>query len=62
MTESGAGVCVCPLAYADDNLLIPVTEKEKPPLRNVSGGKVHVYGKRKVKYLLSPTIILTVLY
>jgi hypothetical protein len=62
MMDSGAGVWVCPLAYADENPLLPVTEDEKPPLRNVSGGRVTVYGKREVKYLLSPTIILTVLY
>jgi len=62
MMDSGAGVCVCPLAYAEDCPLLPVSEEEKPPLRNVSGGRVTVYGKREVKYLLSPTIILTVLF
>ena len=62
MTDPGAGVCVCPLAYADENQMMPVTEEEKPPLRNVSGGRVQVDGKREAKYLLSPTIILTVLY
>ena len=48
MMDSGAGVCVCPLEYAEECPLLPVTEEEKPPLRNVSGGRVTVYGRREV--------------
>ena len=47
MMDSGAGVCVCPLAYAEECPLIPVTEEEKPPLRNVSGGRVTCMGRER---------------
>jgi hypothetical protein len=53
---------VSPLEFAEDCPLLPVSEEEKPPLRNVSGGRVTVYGKREVRYLLTPYVVLTVLF
>jgi hypothetical protein len=62
MIDSGAGVCVCPLNYAEEVPLEEVPHTQRPKLSTATGKTITVYGKRCVKYRVDHSLTLSITY